>query len=337
MALDELTKIFLPAIESKLRGVISITRKSGLEDLHTMLSYHMGWKGEGAGPEARGKRIRPLMVLLTSASLSSKWKPALPAAVSVELVHNFSLIHDDIQDKSDLRRGRPALWTIWGIPQAINAGDTLFSLAQMALTELADSTTHEIAIKSSKILQETCIELTQGQYQDLAFENLDDLSIDLYWDMVSGKTASLMSASTQIGALCTNASEGRVSAFGRFGYSLGLAFQVQDDLLGIWGDVAMTGKSTESDLITRKKTLPIVFGLNQNKEFKKRWKKGAILAEEVSSVASLLEFEGAREFTEQQVTRFTNQALASLQEAEPSGLAGEALYEVSRRLIVRAS
>ncbi len=160
----------------------------------------------------------------------------LPAAAAVELVHNFSLIHDDIEDRSSLRRGRLTVWKKWGIPQAINAGDAMFTLAHLQLLHLMNNHTISVTLKSIKILQQACLHLTQGQYLDLSYENRDHISLDEYWSMVAGKTAALLSASTELGALSAVDDEQICKCYRNFGKSLGMAFQVQDDYLGIWGN-----------------------------------------------------------------------------------------------------
>ncbi len=253
-----------------------------------MLAYHLGWEGEKAGPEAQGKRIRPTLVLLCAAAAGGEWTRALPAASAVELIHNFSLLHDDIQDQSQLRRGRPAVWTKWGTAQAINAGDTLYTLAFMSLSRLAETTSPSVALQAQNILQAACLKLTQGQYLDLSYETRKNLSLPDYWPMVEGKTAALLAACAELGSLAGGADETAQSAFQTFGFYLGLAFQVLDDYLGLWGDAALTGKSTESDLVAGKKTLPVLYGLNQNGEFAQRWAAGPIPPEQAAVVAALL-------------------------------------------------
>src|SRR5512142_2247560 len=132
-------KTLLPYIEAELQRQVCRLDAPRTKPFHEMLTYHMGWTGEGAGSEATGKRIRPLMVLLCAASCGASWQLALPAAAAVELVHNFSLVHDDIQDNSDKRRGRPTVWAKWGAPMAINVGDALFVLSNQAITDLKKS------------------------------------------------------------------------------------------------------------------------------------------------------------------------------------------------------
>ena len=255
--LERYSQTCLPAIEAELRRAILPAGGSGVEELHSMLAYHLGWEGENTGPNASGKRVRPLLVLLTCAATGGDWQCALPAAAAIELIHNFSLIHDDIQDQSELRRGRLTVWKKWGMPQAINAGDAMFTLAHLANLRLKETVSPEAALQAAAILQQTCLELTQGQYRDISYESRRELTIEDYWPMVSGKTAALIAASTEIGALAAGATPNVCTAYHQFGRSLGLAFQVQDDLLGIWGDTALTGKSTESDLVTGKNSLPV--------------------------------------------------------------------------------
>jgi geranylgeranyl diphosphate synthase type I len=330
-----LTETLYNAIEEELQRVVEITHQPGLEEMHQMLAYHMGWEGEGAGLEARGKRIRPLLVLLSAAAAGGEWPRALPAAAAVELIHNFSLVHDDIQDQSPLRRGRATLWTKWGVAQAINAGDTLFTLAQMALLRLGETVSTGVALRSATILQETCLALTQGQYMDLSYESRGDLTLKAYWPMVGGKTAALLSACTQLGALAAQAGDPVCRAYHRFGRYLGLAFQALDDALGIWGDAALTGKSTESDLLSGKKSLPVLYGLSLGGPFATRWVQGAITAAEVPRLAAQLEAEGGRKYTLEQANELTDQALVALEEASPQGEAGQALEALAKRLLQR--
>jgi geranylgeranyl diphosphate synthase type I len=323
------------AIEEELQQVVAQARQPGLEEMHHMLAYHMGWEGQGAGPEARGKRIRPLLVLLSAAAAGGEWQRALPAAAAVELIHNFSLVHDDIQDGSPLRRGRATVWTKWGVAQAINAGDTLFTLGQMAVLRLAETVSVPVALHSAGLLQESCLALTQGQYLDLSYEARGDLTLEAYWPMVSGKTAALLAACTQLGALAAEASDPERLAYGRFGRLLGLAFQALDDLLGIWGDAALTGKSTESDLLSGKKSLPVLYGLSLGGPFARRWAQGPVSPAEVPALAAQLDLEGGRLYAQEHANDLTDQALAALQEATPQGQAGKALEGLAKKLLQR--
>jgi geranylgeranyl diphosphate synthase type I len=328
-------KPLLSAIETELQRQISRFDTPRTKPFHEMLSYHMGWTGEGAGPEATGKRIRPLLVLLSTAACGADWQSALPAAASVELVHNFSLVHDDIQDNSDKRRGRPTTWIKWGMPMAINVGDALFVMSNQAIMELKQNYPAEIVVRAAEILHDTCLELTRGQFLDMSYEERNDLAVEDYWPMISGKTAALLSACCHIGALLGSRDETKQDAYRAFGHYLGLAFQVQDDILGIWGDEALTGKSAASDLIEGKNSLPVLAGLGGNRGFAERWRQGPIRAGEVQELARLLASEGAYETASDAAKQMTDLALMSLREADPHGEAGDALFELADRLLKR--
>ncbi|HSL29715.1 MAG TPA: polyprenyl synthetase family protein [Anaerolineales bacterium] len=333
-------KPLFSAIESELQRQVSRLDASRTEPFHEMLTYHMGWTGEGAGPEATGKRIRPLMVLLCTAacrpsSTSETWRSALPAAAAVELVHNFSLVHDDIQDNSDRRRGRPTAWVKWGMPMAINVGDALFVLSNQAIMDLQGDYAAEIVVRAAMILHNTCLDLTRGQFLDMSYEERNDLTVEDYWPMISGKTAALLSACCHIGSLLGGADESKQDAYRSFGHYLGLAFQVQDDILGIWGDEVLTGKSAASDLIEGKHSLPVLAGLGANGRFAARWKQSPIRSDEVQELARTLASEGGYEAATDAARQMTDLALTSLRAADPQGEAGEALFGLADRLLKR--
>lgn len=334
-------KPLLSHIELELQKQVSRLDQPRTKPFHEMLTYHMGWTGEGAGPEATGKRIRPLLVLLTTASCgvdyssSTTWQSALPAAAAVELVHNFSLVHDDIQDNSPKRRGRDTVWTKWGMPMAINAGDALFVMSNQAIIDLKENYPAEIVVKTAELLHNTCLDLTRGQYLDMAYEERKDLSVEDYWPMISGKTSALLIACCQIGALLGGADEEKQEAYRSYGHYLGLAFQVQDDILGIWGDEKLTGKSAASDLVEGKNSLPVLAGLRKKGKFAERWAQGSIKPDEVEDVARLLASEDGYGFAKEASIQMTDMAINSLREADPQGEAGEELFELTNKLLNR--
>jgi geranylgeranyl diphosphate synthase type I len=337
-------KTMLDAIEEELQRQVARLNQSRTKQFHEMLTYHMGWTGNGAGPEAAGKRIRPLLLLLISACYSGienkdnnvlYWLHAKSAAAAIELVHNFSLVHDDIQDNSDKRRGRDTVWVNWGIPMAINVGDALFVIANQAILDLTEYYPAEVVIKVAGILNNSCLDLTRGQFLDMSFEERNDLGIDDYWPMVGGKTSALLSACTHIGALLGNAGEAEQEAYRQFGWHLGLAFQVQDDILGIWGDEALTGKSAASDLVEGKNSLPVLYGLGKNGKFSGRWAQGPITASEVRDVAKQLEDEGGKNYAEEISKAETQKALEYLDKANPQGEAGESIRQLANMLLKR--
>ncbi len=333
----ELLNLYYEAIESALQQQISRLDESHTALYYQMLTYHMGWTGEGAGPDASGKRIRPLLVLLTCASCQADWNLALPAAAAVELIHNFSLVHDDIQDHSDKRRGRPTLWAKWGVPQAINAGDGLFVLSNLAITDLGANYDADLVLQVGQVLQSTCLDLTRGQYLDISYEGRNDLRIEDYWPMINGKTAALLSASCMIGAILAKADGATTDAYRSFGHYLGLAFQVQDDILGIWGSEAVTGKSVSSDLLVGKKSLPVLVGLSKKGKFESRWAIGPLRVDEIEEMAGLLASEGGYEYAHNIAEQMTDLAINSLREANPQGEAGDFLMDLTDKLLKRNS
>jgi geranylgeranyl diphosphate synthase, type I len=220
---------------------------------------------------------------------------------------------------------------------AINVGDALFALSNLAITDLKGSYAPEVVIKAGQILHQTCLDLTFGQFMDISFEDRNDVKADDYWPMIGGKTAALLSCSCHIGAVLGGADEALEEAYRSFGHYLGLAFQVQDDILGIWGDETITGKSTASDLLEGKKSLPVLLGLNKNGRFAERWNRGPITPPEVEEAARLLASEGAYAYTHEAAKQMTDMAISCLREADPQGEAGDALMELAGNLLGRSA
>jgi len=239
----------------------------------------------------------------------------------VELGHNFSLVHDDIEDGDRERRHRPTLWSLHGIPQAINTGDMLFSLSRIALHRLTD-----LGFSDSKVLRlmrlydETCVALCEGQYIDIATSETDELmSVELYFDMIGRKTAALIAASIEAGALLATDDEHVIDRYRAFGWDLGLAFQLNDDLLGIWGEEQATGKEP-TDVARRKKTLPVIYAFEQaGPEDRERlvalYGDRAPTAATVAEIVAILERTGAEDYTRTQARLHRDRALAELDAA----------------------
>jgi geranylgeranyl diphosphate synthase type I len=330
-----LVQEMLPAVEQELREAVQRCGSRLGSDLSEMLTYHMGWSGPGAGLAATGKRIRPILTLLACGGVCGDWRRALPVAAAVEFIHNFSLVHDDIQDESPTRRGRETIWKRWGAAQAINAGDALFAAASLAILEsehgaLASATRAEVLL----VLSRACLELTHGQFLDLKAEDVAQASLDFYWQMVMAKTGALVAAACRAGGLAGGASAPQADTLADFGLHLGLAFQVRDDVLGLWGDPAVTGKSATTDLESRKKSLPIVFGLERCTEFR------ALLAEpftaaQVPRMLAALETCGARTFALAEGARMTERAYAAIGGAALRPEYDSALRELTASLLTR--
>lgn len=318
--LEALTKDMLPAIQEEMRTVLQAEIQPPVDHLHGMMQYHMGWLEESMQPtQAKaGKHIRPLLLLLTCHAAGGDWHQAVPAAAAIELLHNFSLIHDDIEDRSPTRRGRQTAWKIWGIPLAINAGDAMFAAAHLALNRLITRKVEpNIVVTALRRFDETCLQLTQGQHADMLFETRRDVSVDEYLAMITGKTSVLLQLCSELGALIAGCDEKTAAHYGQFGLNLGLAFQVLDDVLGIWGDETLIGKSATSDIETRKKTLPVLFGLSQSKELTQLYEQPEQSDTFVTDVVALLDQVGAREFTEGTAQKYSEAALYHLSAARP--------------------
>jgi geranylgeranyl diphosphate synthase type I len=203
--------------------------------------------------------LRPSLCFLVCDALGGDASQALPVAAAVELVHNFSLVHDDVQDRDRKRHGRDTVWAIWGEAQAINAGDALLAIAHRSLAAAADAgLSSDAVVRATALLAERTLEMVEGQVMDLEFEARLDVSVAEYLAMVSRKTGALFDASLALGAIAAGASLTAVEAMGRCGRSLGIAFQARDDALGVWGDEGRTGKAVGADIRRRKKSLPVI-------------------------------------------------------------------------------
>ncbi len=314
----------LAEIEAEMRVVLD-AQDGHARPLYEMLAYHLGLDDDG-GP--RGKRLRPLLGLLAYQSLGGDHRPVLPGAAAVELGHNFSLVHDDIEDADTERRHRPTLWAIWGIPLAINAGDALFALSRLALYRLIENGLPEHRVlELMKSYDETCLALCEGQFLDITFERAEQVTVEGYLEMIGKKTAALLGASVQAGAILATDDPDTIEAYRRFGYNLGLAFQMADDVKGTFWSSADSGKSEAGDVRKRKKTLPLVWALEHaapadTDRLREIYASplgdgpGAIRepmpAAEIDEVLAILERSGAREHALGEARRYRDQALADL-------------------------
>jgi geranylgeranyl diphosphate synthase, type I len=335
---------YLPLIEAEMQRVIG--HGEGVYTGHYgMLRYHMGWVDPAMQPAVvnSGKRIRPVALLLACEAVGGQVEDALPVAAAVELLHNFSLIHDDVEDDSPTRRHRPTVWALWGVPQAINAGDAMFTLARLALHGLGSRPIPPaMAMDACMIFDYACLRLTEGQYLDMSFEGRLDVTVDEYLRMIEGKTAALLSASLELGALVGGANQAARCHLAEFGRSLGLAFQMQDDILGIWGDEAVTGKSAASDILTRKKSLPVVYALENPRvgESLRTLYTEPIEPAGVPIVLDLLAQAGAQEYASQAARAAHQAALQALYASSvlaDGNEAGKALLQMADMLLGRQS
>ncbi|HCG02829.1 MAG TPA: polyprenyl synthetase [Chloroflexi bacterium] len=290
-------------------------------DFAGMMRYQLGYADETLKPTLApsGKRFRPLLCLLACEALGCRGEQALDTAVSVELLHNFSLVHDDIQDRDPSRRHRPTVWKLWGEPQGINVGDGLFALASRAVMAIADA---ETAVAVGKAFQETALLLTLGQFLDMSFESRASVAIDEYIDMISRKTAALVGFCVWSGARIGGMDEAFLGHLRDFGRWLGIAYQIHDDIMGIWGSAEETGKLPGTDLRNCKKTLPVLLAAQRARGGDERTFEAyfAGAAVDLDLVRETLDRLDARSDTEDVVETNLESALSALQR---SGLDGE--------------
>ena len=239
----------------------------------------MGWSDVAGEPcdMEKGKGVRPSLCLFTCDALGGDVQKALPAAVSLELIHNFSLIHDEIQDFDEVRHHRPTLWTVWGVPKALVAGNVMRVLAErsMSCMEFADA---KLISQSSSIVSEACLQMIEGQYMDISFEGSSRITVDQYMEMISRKTGALLRSSVHLGSLLGSGNDEVANLFRRVGIALGFMFQIRDDILGTWGESKATGKPVGADIKRRKNTLPIIHA---------REAKSGLYEKEISNLYSL--------------------------------------------------
>lgn len=308
------------AIEDELRRIV-VVPDGPARQIFQMMQYHLGWVDRTLQPVAarRGKRVRPLMCLLACHATSDTWEQALPAAAAIELIHNFTLIHDDIQDNSLQRHGRDTVWHVWGLAQGINTGDGMWALAQIALHRLHDQDRPpETVLAVIRLLSESCLALCTGQHLDLLYETLATVSLDDYLEMIRGKTAALLGASCAAGAIVGEAGARIVELYRAFGTHVGMAYQMVDDILGIWGDPETTGKPVGSDILARKKSLPIVHALNWEQrqgrdELYELYQRAELRERHVSQALHILEEAGSEAYTRHLAEQHLHKATKALE------------------------
>lgn len=329
---------YLPALEHELR-TLTQTRNPQYADFFKMLQYHLGWadvEGHSANADT-GKRIRPLLCLWSCEAVGADWRQALPAAAAVELIHNFSLIHDDIQDNSESRRGRATVWKVWGVAQGINAGDAMFVLAHQAMDKIPPdgSPSHYVAIQ--RTFHSAILKLTQGQFLDLRYERADQVTLDQYFEMIRGKTAALLAAACEIGARLGSTDDTLCRTLANYGEHLGIAFQIADDVLGLWGDPEVTGKSARTDLLSRKKSFPVLYAMQTNSgaELRALYQKREWTSEDIVRIEKILEETEARERALEQADSSAKQARAALEATHLKNTAITQLTNLIHQVVYR--
>jgi len=303
-----------PRILSRYRQqVISLLQGILKEEgpLSRLLRYPLGLEeADGApGPGIGGKLLRPSLVCFSCEALGGEPERALPLACALELIHNFSLVHDDIQDGDELRRGRPTTWKAFGAAQAINAGDGLLVLALRTALQAQSSLPPEVVLAAQGALLSATFRMIEGQALDLSLEGGWEVGVERYLDMAKKKTGALLGCALELGALAAGRPE-LLPAHRKLGEVLGLAFQIRDDFLGIWGDPAVTGKPVGSDLARGKRSWPVAFALERDPALASLLSREPVPVEEVLERLSAL---GVREAAEAAAQGYAAEALRAAQ------------------------
>ena len=303
----------------------SVPETSGA-DVELILRYHLGWVDRDGVPAAssssQGKALRPTLCLFACEAVTGSCDRALPAAAALELIHNFSLLHDDIQDQDLERRHQPTAWSLWGIPRALAAGDAMHSTGDLAaLGAEGQGVSPQVTLRVSEILTGCCLAMIEGQCLDLEFEGRTDITTGEYLHMIACKTGALIRCGLETGALLAEGDEATVQAFASFGEGLGRAFQIRDDYLGIWGDEATLGKATGNDIRRRKKSYPVVFALERADgaaltDLQRIYCQTELAEDDVQRVLAILDEVGARESSQEITESAANRAMEALNAVE---------------------
>ena len=310
-------------IEEELGRAVPATAGPGDDDgAQLLMRYHLGWVERDGAPAAtassQGKALRPTLCLFACEALASACDRALPAAAALELIHNFSLLHDDIQDQDLERRHRPTAWSLWGIPRALVAGNAMHSTGDLAaLRGERHGVSAQALMRVSQVLTDSYLAMIEGQCLDLEFEGRTDITTDEYLHMIACKTGALIRCGLEAGAMLADGDEASVRAFASFGEGLGRAFQIRDDYLGIWGDEATLGKATGNDIRRRKKSFPVVFALERAAgaaldDLQRIYARTELEEDDVERVLAVLDEVGAREHSQRLTESAANRALDAL-------------------------
>ncbi len=318
-------------INAKIFGFLSdneVLTQDG--DLQEMLFYALGFNKDG-GLLSGGKRLRPLFSCLVCGAVSGDHHQALLYGASLEMLHNFTLVHDDIEDNGGVRHNRPALWKRDGLAIALNAGDMLYQTALSAAAQ-AD---RETGLNGLERVMKMSADLFLGQHRDISFENRTDINEAEYIRMVRGKTSALLGCSFALGAMAGGASEEIIRDYQHIGQEIGVAFQIRDDYLGTWGNKEVFGKSVSGDIMEKKNTLAVIYTQSRDPEFRRKWTAYDGCAERVPEFAAMMEKAGAPEYLAEQCETYTRAADAILERYPAVNEYGRELDQLINALVNR--
>lgn len=311
--------------------------------VHGMLRYGMGWADASGRPmtATTGKALRPTLCLFACEATGGDPVQAMPAAVALEYIHNFSLIHDDIQDRDETRHHRATIWAVWGVPRAIVAGNVLRTLADVTLSgSTGRGLTSGDVLALTHTLTGAYLEMIEGQFLDLSYESRGDISLAEYLGMIARKTGALIRCSLELGAYVGSRDAATVDAFRRCGEALGLVFQVKDDVLGVWGDPGSTGKPVGADVRRKKNSFPVVHAManasgTDAETLAHVYSKDEPGDEDVEAVLGVMDRLGTRRYAEELAASHSEQALEALTKVELETDARRQLEELAEFLLVR--
>jgi geranylgeranyl diphosphate synthase type I len=337
----------LPSVFHRYHEVINASLRDRLSGdnsfVHSMLRYNMGWSDTDGTPVSatEGKAFRPTLCLLACEVVGGNYQHALPAAVALELIHNFSLIHDEIQDRDETRRHRPTLWAVWGDAKALVAGNVLRVIADSSLEQLlvAEVPFTDI-VTINGVITEACLEMIEGQYLDMAYEGRSDIGMKSYLDMIARKTGALIRSPMHVGAIIGTNDKSVIAAFRECGRALGYVFQIRDDVLGIWGDHETTGKPVGADIRRKKNSMPIVHAMSQADGVEKQalehiYRQEVVNDTDVDVVLNIMDGLGTRDHAHTLAAKHCDYGVESLESIEMSPVARNDIEELAKFLLER--